>query len=192
MMESPNPGETPEVERDTSADAEAQKKLRGDAVITDSSTTSEQAEGNEIYSPSSEEDNDAARVKDPVDPADQKIAPQPSKKRIGIGGILGMSQTNEKIYNNLVEVYKWLANIYERHNLTIRYEDMYSSCEKIKAALDLIERLSNDKKELRDELEEEGKIKRKLQSDYKSLKQKNENLAAERDGLRRTRKSGKI
>jgi len=191
-MESPNPGETPEVERDTSADAEAQKKLRGDAVITDSSTTSEQAEGNEIYSPSSEEDNDAARVKDPVDPADQKIAPQPSKKRIGIGGILGMSQTNEKIYNNLVEVYKWLANIYERHNLTIRYEDMYSSCEKIKAALDLIERLSNDKKELRDELEEEGKIKRKLQSDYKSLKQKNENLAAERDGLRRTRKSGKI
>ncbi|MBC6476296.1 MAG: hypothetical protein GDA48_28640 [Hormoscilla sp. GM102CHS1] len=184
-QETPNPGETPEVERDTSADAEAQKKLRGDAVITDSSTTSEQAEGNEIYSPSSEEDNDAARVKEHVDPADQKIAPLPSKKRIGIRGILGMSQTNEKIYNNLVEVYKYIIKIYNENRIT--YESVYYSCKYIKAALDLINRLSNDKEKLRDQLAELEQDNRELGSYYESLKQQNKNLVAERDGLLRTR-----
>ncbi|MBO1348314.1 MAG: hypothetical protein EBE86_013395 [Hormoscilla sp. GUM202] len=129
-----------------------------------------------------------------VDPADPKIAPPPSKKRIGIGGrikgMFGMSQANEKIYNNLIEVYDWLAKIHKgKTNVSFTDKRIDLSCEYIKAALDLIDRLSNDKEELRAQLAELEQDNREFESECKSLKQQNKNLVSERDGLRRTRQS---
>ncbi|WP_155968560.1 hypothetical protein [Kamptonema formosum] len=147
-------GENSEGYSDTAPDAQAQKELQGDGTDKESSATFEQLECSKNSPPTLEEDGDSGRISETSEPADEKIKPLPNKKEIGLLGMLGMSQSNDKISNDLREVYRWLAQSYnERPHRQIRYEDIPCNGVRIKAALDLIERLQRNCESLQNKLD---------------------------------------
>lgn len=93
------------------------------------------------------------------------------RRKIGFLGKLGMSQTNDRIYNKIGEVLNWLNDISKGQNISTK--EINNAWQDTKAAIDLIERLSKDIEELRKEVTKQDKIKRYLESEKHKLEECN-------------------
>ena len=84
--------------------------------------------------------------------------------------MLSMSRTNEKIYNKLLLVYNWLCAIYDgQPDTQFEYSEIKVAYENIQPALNLINRLLDDKEKLRQQLTEK-------EQDNESLNRENRKL----------------
>jgi hypothetical protein len=198
QQESNTTGETPE------ADTPADKELKNEIINSGSSETSEETKYDQNSAPNAEGNYDAE--KESLESPEEQVEQFPKEKKIGLidqakntfKSMLGMSPTNEQIYTNLFAVHKWLYAIYDgQPDTQFEYSEIKLAYENIQPALDLINRLLNDKEKLRQQLTEKerdneslSRENRKLEKicqdwdrEYKSLDKELSKITAERNNF---------
>jgi hypothetical protein len=161
---------------------QTQKQPEYDETNLDSSTISENSEDSQNTLPNSEKDAYSETGNISSKPSyKETIEPLPNQKKKR--GKLGMYNTNDNIYNNLWEVHAFLRRIYEG-NQVFPFE-IYDNSNYVKAALDLINRLSRDKEVYQQELDKLGKIKRNIEKDKDKLSKRNQLLERELENISR-------
>ncbi len=155
---------------------QTQKQPEYDETNLDSSTISENSEDSQNTLPNSEKDAYSETVNISSKPSyKETIEPLPNQKKKR--GKLGIYNTNDNIYNNLLEVYAFLRRIYEE-NQAFPFE-IYDNSNYVKAALDLINQLSRDKEKYKKEIEELDEVKRNIEKDKDKLSKRNQLLERE-------------